>query len=321
MRKRKSAPPGSQRRREPQPASRTKPSFLDVFLGGVGCDRAPEQDRNQQGKHDDVLEGAALESREALEHADEERANRGAGIADEPADDGADEGLQADQESGIVKDRIDRRDENSGEGRHQRTQEIGDRTRSRGPYAHQPGAGPIHGGGVQRLADQGEVEQDVEQGAEDYRGGDDQRGLPGHVDAGDTERSVDERLRTDAFGSKKQQPEADQGVMQRDRDDQQQEDSGVGDRAEDDAIEQRRNGQDQQKRENDAYRHRQIVGDGQTGGAYRQRRQREIKAERTRQGPPAAQPSQRGRLDQGGERREPEHQAGRAGQTLLLERR
>ena len=109
--------------------------------------------------------------------------------------------------------------------------------------------------------------------------------------------------------------------MQRDRDDQQQEDSGVGDRAEDDAIEQRRNGQHQQKRENDAKRHRQIVGDGQSSGADRQRRQREIKAERARQGPPAAQPSQGGRLDQGRERREPEHQAGRAGQTLLVERR
>src|SRR5271163_4395247 len=107
MRKRKSAPRGSLRRREPQPASRAKRSFLDVFVGGVGGDRAPEQDGNQQGKHDDVLEGAALESREAFEHADEERANRGAGIAHQPANDGADEGLQADQKSGIVKDSID----------------------------------------------------------------------------------------------------------------------------------------------------------------------------------------------------------------------
>src|ERR1700730_17366423 len=107
MRKRKSAAAGARRAGETYTASRAKRSFLDVFLGGVGCDRAPEQDGNQQRKHDDVLEGAALESREAFEHADEERANRSAGIAHQPADDGADEGLQADQESGIVKDRID----------------------------------------------------------------------------------------------------------------------------------------------------------------------------------------------------------------------
>ena len=73
--------------------------------------------------------------------------------------------------------------------------------------------------------------------------------------------SIDERchrLGPDAFGTEEQQAKPDQREMQRDRDGQQQQHRGVGDRTEHDAIEQRRDRHDQQQGEDDADRQRRI---------------------------------------------------------------
>ena len=148
-------------------------------------DRAPQQDRDQQREDDDVLERAALKRREALQNADADRAERRQRIAGHAAHDGADEGLEAEQEAGIVEDRIDRRDQDAGDAGHQRPEQVGDRAGARRPDAHQPRAGPVDGGRAQRLAGQRELEEEEQQAAEQQCGDDDQQRLPGHMHAGD----------------------------------------------------------------------------------------------------------------------------------------
>ena len=76
---------------------------------------APQQHGNDQREHDHFLEPARPERRERFEQADEQCARRGERIADEPADDRADEALEADEEPGIVIDRRDGADQHAGE--------------------------------------------------------------------------------------------------------------------------------------------------------------------------------------------------------------
>ena len=66
-----------------------------VFLVMVRRQAAPQQHRDDQREHDHFLERARPERRERLEQADEQRAGRGERIADEAADDRADEALEA----------------------------------------------------------------------------------------------------------------------------------------------------------------------------------------------------------------------------------
>ena len=124
--------------------------FLDLFLdAAAGRERLPEQHRDERAEDDDFLERAVPERGIALEQPDQDRADGGRRIADQPADDGADEGLQADQEAGVVIERRDRPDQDAGNPGQRRGQQEGDRARGRGQDADQAGADAIDRGGAQ----------------------------------------------------------------------------------------------------------------------------------------------------------------------------
>ncbi len=122
-----------------------------------------QQHRDDQREDDHFLVGARPERRVRLEQADQQRAQRRHRIAREPADDGADEALESDQEAGVVVDRRDRRDQDAGQRADQRAQEERQAARELGRDAHQPRAEPVHRGRAQRLAVHGALEREVQQ--------------------------------------------------------------------------------------------------------------------------------------------------------------
>src|SRR5262249_56206937 len=73
----------------------------------------PDQDGNKRAENEYFLERAVPECSVALQQSDEDRARGGGRIADQAADDRADEGLKADQKAGIVIERRHRSDENA----------------------------------------------------------------------------------------------------------------------------------------------------------------------------------------------------------------
>src|SRR5258708_38834914 len=90
--------------------------LLDFLLDGVFCpDRLPDQDRNQRPEDEDLLERAVEKRRVAFEQPDHDRPDGGRGITDQPADDRADEGFEADEEAGVVIERGDRSDQDAGD--------------------------------------------------------------------------------------------------------------------------------------------------------------------------------------------------------------
>jgi hypothetical protein len=82
-------------------------------------ERAPEQHRDDEREDDHFLEGAGVEGAEALEHADQQGAERRRRVAGQAAEDGGDEAFQADQEAGVVEDRRRRPDEQPGQRAHE----------------------------------------------------------------------------------------------------------------------------------------------------------------------------------------------------------
>ena len=77
-------------------------------------ERSQKQDRNDQRKDDDLLEVARIERGKGFDASDEECRNRGQRVADKSADDRGDKPFQADQEPGVVVERRDRNDQDSG---------------------------------------------------------------------------------------------------------------------------------------------------------------------------------------------------------------
>ena len=164
------------------------------------CQGLPDQDRNERAEDDHFLERAAPERRVALQQPDEDRADGGRRIADQAADDGADEGFQADQKAGIVIERRHRPDQNAGNARERRGEEKGDRAGGGRKDADQPRADAIDGGRAQRLAGERALEEQEQQEAEQRGAGDDQDALAGDVDRPEVEECPRHRLGAKAFG-------------------------------------------------------------------------------------------------------------------------
>src|SRR5262249_49465823 len=104
--------------------------LLDFFLDSARrCEGLPDQDRNKRAENEYLLERTVPECRVALQQPDEDRARGGGRIADQAADDCADEGFQADQKAGIIIERRHRSDENAADSRERGRKEKGCRAR------------------------------------------------------------------------------------------------------------------------------------------------------------------------------------------------
>ena len=79
------------------------PSLFLVVVAVL--ERAPQQDRNDQGEDDDFLERAGIERAEALERAHQQGADERGRVARQATEDGGDEALEADEEARVVEDR------------------------------------------------------------------------------------------------------------------------------------------------------------------------------------------------------------------------
>jgi len=159
----------------------------------------------------------------------------------------------------VVEDRVHRSDQDAGYAGHQRSQQVSNRSRTSRSNTHQSGAGPVNRGRPQRLSGQREIKKEKQQAAEHHRRDDDQDCLSGHVDSRDLHREGRQWFGPDAFGAEEKQAKSDQCEMERHRNGQQQENRGIGNRAEDDPVEKRRDRHDQQKGEHDPDRHGGIV--------------------------------------------------------------
>src|SRR3974377_1884940 len=109
-------PPQPVRRRSPSAARAPLVLFLfDFFLCRTLAHRLPDQNRDQRPEDEDLLERAVEKRGIAFEHADQDGADGGCRIADQTTDDRADERLKADEESGVVIERSDRPDQDTGD--------------------------------------------------------------------------------------------------------------------------------------------------------------------------------------------------------------
>jgi len=222
--------------------------------------RAPEQDGNDQGEDDHFLEGAGVERRIGFEQADQDGAQGSQRVGREAADDGPDEALEADQETGVVVDRGDRRDQDAGEGADGGSQRKAQLAGEDGGNAHQAGAGAVHRGGAQGLAVDGPFKEEIEADDEQGRGDDDQDGLPLQRRTGQFEADVGEGRRAPSLGTEEEQAEADQRQVHGDRDNEQDEDRCAGQRLEGNPVDHRAERHDEQHGEDDLGPQRQLAG-------------------------------------------------------------
>src|SRR5262249_6009749 len=166
-------------------ASRLSLAFflLDFFLDSARRrEGLPDQDGNERAENEYFLERAVPERRVALQQPDEDRARGGGRIADQAADDRADEGFKADQKAGIVIERRHRPDENAADSRERRRQEKSCRARGGRKDANEPGPDAIDRRGTQRLAGERAFEEQEEQETEDDGAPDDQNALTRNSD-------------------------------------------------------------------------------------------------------------------------------------------
>src|SRR5262249_44690402 len=140
----------------------------------------PDQDGNERAENEYFLERAVPECRVALQQPDEDRARGGGRIADQAADDRADEGFKADQKAGIVIERGHRSDENAANAGEGRRQEKAGRARGGRKEADEPGPDAIDRRCTQRLAGERAFEEQEEQETEDEGAPDDQNTLTGN---------------------------------------------------------------------------------------------------------------------------------------------
>jgi hypothetical protein len=85
--------------------------------------------------------------------------------------------------------------------------------------AHQARAGAVHRCRLQRLALNGELEEQIQHQAEDAGGDDDQDRLAGDRDTGHHQREIGQALGPYAFRAEEDETHAGQREMQCDRDD------------------------------------------------------------------------------------------------------
>src|SRR5213075_776060 len=136
------------------PAARAPTSFplLLIFLDMPRAQRQPDERRDDDGEDDRLLEGARPERRISLQQSERHGADDGERIARHPAEDRADETLEADEEAGVVIDGGDRRNQDAGkradEGGEQEAQSAGEA----GADADEPRADAVDRRGAQRLA-------------------------------------------------------------------------------------------------------------------------------------------------------------------------
>ena len=194
-----------------------------------------------------------------------QRRHRSQGIADEAADDGGDESLQPDQESGVVIQRRDRHDQDSRNRADHGSEQERDLSRQRGADADQPGAEAIDGGGAQRLAVERQPEEQPETDDEGHRDGVDGKALAGEAQRPQRDGRIGDRRAALAFGAEKHQPKTLQRQMAADRGDQQHQHRGVRQRLEHDAIEEQPDRGHDQKRQRDRDGDRRMAA-GEPGG-------------------------------------------------------
>src|SRR5262249_29168135 len=153
--------------------------IVDVLgLMGGHIEPAPQHHRNDGRVDDRVLERARVEGGKRFQEADHDAAERGERVADEPAHHGADEALEADDQSGVVIDGGRGTDENPGDRRDRRGEEKRRRTGPSGADAEEARALAVDGGGAQRLAAERRFEEDEQRGGEQRGGAGDQYELP-----------------------------------------------------------------------------------------------------------------------------------------------
>ena len=145
---------------------------------------------------------------------------------------------------------------------------------------------------------------------------------PGHADRPEVEERPRHRLGAEAFRSEIEQREAGYREVNRDRDDQQDQHRCVGERTKRDAIEQRRDRQNDREGQRDAEPHRQVA----PGGEPDQRRRDDRAARRTAAAPSAggaAAPRRISAVDfhHGRKRGQRQHQPHRARHLPQLQRR
>src|SRR6218665_79025 len=138
---------------------------------------APEQDGNDERENDDILEGAGPEGRVGFDETDEQRAAGRQRIGGKTADDGGNEGLEADQEAGVEIDRRHWRDEQAGNRADQPGEKEGECARAFRADADQPRTGTVEGRGAQGLADESAAEEQSHDHDERDRDGDDENRL------------------------------------------------------------------------------------------------------------------------------------------------
>src|SRR5262249_18436127 len=168
----------------------------------------PDQDGNKRAKNEYFLERAVPECRVALQQPDEDRAHGGGRIADQAADDRANEGFKADQKAGIVIERRHRSDENAADSRERRREQKGCRARGGRKDPNQPGPDAIDRRCAQRLARERAFEEQEEQKTEDHGAGDDQNALTGNSNRPKLKERPCDRLAAETFRSEVQQREA-----------------------------------------------------------------------------------------------------------------
>ena len=136
----------------------------------------------------------------------------------------------------------------------------------------------------------------------------------------DVEHGVGQRLGAHALRAEEHQAESRQREMQRHGHGEQQQDRGVGDRPEHDAVEQWGDRQHQRQRQHDPDRHRQGRSRREPDRRGRQQRQDEIEQQRARQPMECAVPRESGRLDRRRQDREHRHQADRPRSASCFQR-
>ena len=232
--------------------------MLVVVLGVVRGQRTPQQHRDDHRKDNHFLEGAGVERRVGFKQADQQGAESSDRIRGEAADNGADETLEADQETGIVVDGRDRCDQDAREGadrcREGEAQLAGQYRRN----PHQAGPRAVHRGGAQRLAVDGALEEEIKSDDQKGRGDDNQNGLPLQRRVSQFEADVGKCRRPRALGTEEKQPEADQRQVHGHRDDQQDKHRSARHRLVGQAIDHRTQRHDQQHRQHDLRRQRQL---------------------------------------------------------------
>ena len=282
-------------------------------------ERAPKQDGNDQGEDGHLLVGARPEGGKRLQQPDGEGSGRRHRVADQPADDGADKTLEAQQEAAVVVDRGHRPDQHAGQGADRRGECEGALPGVVGTDPDQQGTAPVDRGGAKRLAMQREAEEPEQGKVEQQAGGDDHEGLGRDRHPQDLRRAVDQRRRAHAFRSEQVEPSADQHEVQRDGGNQQMERTGRRHGLEGDTVEDGTERHHHRACQGDLDGHRRpgVDGEGRRRGQYRRRREEQGRRRRKTAGR-AATPGARGVHGEGdgaGRRQDP----GKAGRPALVE--